>query len=196
MWESKTIDACLRVFLDAANAWGLEIPAGGRVLEVGCAEADWMTIASAHQPNAEIIGVDVRAAERPGTVIRGDIFEQSFRDLDAVVFVSALEHIGLGHYGDPEMPDGDRVLLARCREWLKPGGWIYADVPWTADAAWTNKTEYRVYASDSLRAAFRGFDERGWRWYTKQATVLNEAQATPRAHERQWVYLATWWTKG
>ena len=194
-WTRLNSDVCLGVFVDAANAWQLEIPAQGQVLEVGCAEADWLAVAHAHEPSAHLIGVDVRSCRRDhGTVIKGDIFEQSFgeQSFDAIVLVSALEHIGLGHYKDPVVERGDLKLMDLLFQWLKPGGWLYADVPWTAFEPFVHNTAYRAY--DDLQILTLWKDGPKQRWYTKSATPIGYTQAVESCPPKPgFHYIANLW---
>jgi SAM-dependent methyltransferase len=184
------------VFVRAAAQFGLEVRPGDTVLEVGCAEADWLALAEHHQPDASFIGVDVRPYTGKGKVaIQGDIFEQEFGNgsLDGVVMVSALEHIGLGHYGDPAVENGDHLLMSKLLRWLKPGGWVYADVPWNADRAWTDGTSHRVYSPMTIDA-FGQLEHRAY--YMKDAIPLTERAAIEcTGGSDDWVYCANLWRK-
>ena len=129
-------DICLGFWATCYEAGWMEFPLGARVLELGCAEADWQTPMLALRPDLQITGVDWRPIERPGTTIQGNILAQDFGPaaFDAIVAVSCLEWIGVGHYpnktaNDPVVDDGDRQAMARCAAWLTPGGWLYLDVP-------------------------------------------------------------------
>src|SRR6185503_14384694 len=130
-------DLCLTFF---RLAWPklFDFNPGAKVLEIGCAEADWLTPMKATRPDLHLTGIDWRGCKRPGAdaLMRGNVLEQSFerRCFDAVVLISALEHIGLGHYEkDPTDADGDIACMRRVWQWLKPGGFVYFDVPWNPD---------------------------------------------------------------
>lgn len=146
-------DECLRVFKAAYDDFPLIFPPRARVLEIGCAEADWQTPMLALRPDLQIVGIDWRKCDRPGlTLIRGDVLTYEFPEasFDCVVGVSSIEHIGLGHYDhDPIDPDGDTHCMERVVRWLKPGGWVYFDVP-TGPAYRLEGTSHRVYDDDSL----------------------------------------------
>lgn len=106
----------------------------GTVLEIGAAEADWLTPASSCAPHLKFWGIDWRQRTYvPNTVIvRGDVMtwpciEES---LAAIVSISAIEHVGMGYYdNDPVRENGDTLTLQNAAKWLRPGGWIYFDVP-------------------------------------------------------------------
>jgi len=124
------------------------------VLEIGCAEADWVTPMLEQRPDLQITAIDWRACERPCTVIRGDVLRHDFPEasFDAVVGISSIEHIGLGHYeGDPLDVDGDVHCMERVARWLKPGGWVYADVPFDTTGYRVWKTKCRIYDDEAVR---------------------------------------------
>lgn len=141
-------DECLSIFGDVYATGALVFPEGAHVLEIGCAEADWMTPMLAQRPDLHLTGIDWRGCERPGTVIRGDVLTYDFppASFDAVVGISSIEHIGLGHYDkDPVDVDGDTHCLERVVTWLKPGGWVYCDVPFRADGYQVVGDSHRIY---------------------------------------------------
>lgn len=144
-------DACLTMFGDVWASGKLHFPHGARVLEIGCAEDDWMTPMLAQRPDLNILGIDWRACDRPGRVIQADVLTHDFppESFDAILGISSIEHIGLGHYdADPLDVDGDRHCMQRAARWLKPGGFVYLDVP-HADAFHVHGTEYRAYDDDA-----------------------------------------------
>lgn len=99
------------------------------------------------RPDLHITGIDVRACDRPAAdaVIQGDVLTHDFpaECFDAIVFISSLEHIGLGAYGDPIDADGDTHAVQRGTGWLRPGGLVYFDVPYGQTYEVTGK--YRRY---------------------------------------------------
>jgi hypothetical protein len=46
-----------------------------------------------------------------------------------IVLVSAIEHFGLGEYGDSVMPDAGRHAVRTIAPWLKDGGQLLGSVP-------------------------------------------------------------------
>lgn len=150
---------------------------GMKVLEVGCCESDWLERAARTWPECLFVGVDARATNGEAldgriTRYRLDVIYDRFdpESFDAVVSLSAIEHIGLGHYGDPLDPDGDTKAIANGWRWLKPGGWLYFDVPYSPAGYRVAGTEYRLYDDDA-------------RWTRLWQEPL--AQATARA---QWLW--------
>lgn len=161
-------DVCVSIFGHVYGTGALSFPVGARVLEVGCAEADWMTPMLAERPDLQIVGIDWRKCDRPGLVIRGDVLTVDFApgSFDVAVGISSIEHIGLGHYEqDPLDVDGDIRCMERIAYWLKPGGWAYLDVPYEA-AYHVHGTSHRAYDDPALasRLVVPGLTERK-RWY-------------------------------
>lgn len=148
-------DTCLSIWAHAYASGALTFPPAARVLEIGCAEADWMTPMLACRPDLQITGIDWRGGARPGTVIEGDVLTHDFppASFDAIVGISSIEHIGLGHYrSDPAHVDGDTVAMQRAVSWLTPGGWIYLDVPYNAAGYFVRGTKCRIYDDAALAA--------------------------------------------
>ena len=48
---------------------------------------------------------------------------------DSLSCLHALEHFGLGRYGDPLLPDGHERALRNIARIVAPGGWCYLSVP-------------------------------------------------------------------
>jgi SAM-dependent methyltransferase len=147
-------DLCLGFFAKVWNPDLLPLPEHATVLEIGCAEADWQTPMLQLRPDLQITGIDVRSCDRPGTVIVGDVLTHDFApaSFDAIVSVSAIEHIGLGAYGDPTDPDGDVKAMQRAAAWLKPGGWLYLDVPYRPNGPYIVTEKFRAYDRAQLDA--------------------------------------------
>jgi hypothetical protein len=129
------------------------LPPGSLVLDLGAAESTVsLSLAS--------LGLDVIAADVRPYPFRHPRIEQLVgpieqwdgpdRPLDAVVCVSALEHVGPG--------DLDRTILERFGDWLKPGG----EIAFTARyGAWQVDELQRVYDAEHLDALFAGWEITG-----------------------------------
>ena len=166
-------DLCLNIWADAYADQTFDFPPNARVLEIGCAEADWMTPMLALRPDLQITGVDWRGCKRPGTVIKGNVLDLDFApaSFDCVVGISSIEHIGLGHYeSDPRAVEGDVMCMQLAAKWLKPGGWAYLDVPYNANGYTVRGTECRVYDDAALAARLVPAGTReAHRWYANRA---------------------------
>jgi len=168
-------DICGR-FYEACRWKGpaFPMPFNGALLEIGCAEFDWLQHAETALPHASLHGIDWRGYRRKGVAhnvhtIRGDardVGHYAPESFDWIVSISAIEHMGLGHYSaDPKDTSGDCVVMANARTWLKPGGFMYLDVPWTPHEYRVRGTECRIYDEAALKARLLdGWDEwwRGW----------------------------------
>jgi cyclopropane fatty-acyl-phospholipid synthase-like methyltransferase len=146
-------DLCLGFWATHWNAGSLQLAEGARVLEIGSAEADWITPMQTERPDLEIRGIDVRDAHSPQAV-KADVLTFDFPEawFDAIVAVSAIEHIGLAAYGDPVHQDGDTVALTRAASWLKPGGWMYFDVPYAERDGYRITKNYRRYDDAAIQS--------------------------------------------
>ena len=127
----------------------------GRVLEIGYRDTKWAQYAAQSDPGLEVHAIDWRKAyEMPGvTVHQGDILAQDYppQSWDVIVGLSSFEHIGLGNYEhDPLRADGDMALVDAVREWLRPGGWCYFDVPYRPEGYLQHKQRWRAYDDLSL----------------------------------------------
>lgn len=159
-------DICLSFWAEAWDAGVISFPQGAKVLEIGCAEADWMTPMLKERPDLKITGIDWRECARPGELVKDDVLVHDFpsESFDAVVGVSSIEHIGLGSYTDPLNPDGDTHTIERVYTWIKPGGWLYLDVPYRPDGPYYVTGNFRAYDEPAVqsRLIVGGFRER-WR---------------------------------
>jgi hypothetical protein len=74
---------------------------------------------------------------------------------DCGVTISALEHDGLGRYGDPIDPLGDLKTMRSYKQIIKPGGLMYLSVPVGQDALVWNS--HRIYGAQRLPRLFEGW---------------------------------------
>ena len=89
-------------------------------------------------------------------------------DFDVAYSISTVEHVGLGHYGDPAKPDADRIALAHLWQKVRPGGKLIVTVPAGRPSV---QRGYRVYDEPSLRRILPGdgrisFFRKTGRWGT------------------------------
>lgn len=151
-----------------------ELPKGARALEIGCAEADWLGQMRKARPDLYLVGIDQRAAgKRPGAdeCILADVLTYEFpaQSFDAIIAVSMLEWAGCGHYGDPIDERGAYKTLERARMWIKPEGWLYFDVPYSASPAdlvnRKHNPDMRIYSDADFELLF---EATGWDVVTRR----------------------------
>ena len=157
-WTYPGGDSCADFFTRYLNAANPDIPANANVLEIGCEEFDWLGPAKQCWPEMSLTGIDWRTSgrfDKDGYVKRhGDARNLGLfapESFDLIVSISAIEHIGLGHYKqDPIDLDGDIAAMANAFKWLKPGGWLLFDVPYDPTGYKKLRTECRVYDDSAL----------------------------------------------
>lgn len=153
-WTYDGRDPCARFFTACLREARYDIPPGSRVLEIGCHEYPWLADMERY-PDIHCTGIDWRPTPRG---IQGDVLTHDFEreSFDAIVSISTIEHIGLGHYDDdPLDPEGDINALARAWTWLKPGGVLYFDVPFQPSG-------YRVVGASHREYDYTAVQERLW----------------------------------
>ena len=137
------------------------LPEGGRVLELGCGDgqvAAWLT------PTLTVTGVDLSPVQiergrrnAPGAeLICGDMTALGFpsQSFDAIVALYSIIHVPLG-----EQP----ALFERMRDWLRPGGLLFAVLgadAWTGtEADWLDVSGATMYWSHADAATYRAWLE-------------------------------------
>lgn len=126
--------------------------AHGFVLDMGCCHSR-LPIALASR-GVPIIGMDFNAYTFPHPrlrTVRGDIIHAPFANgtFSTVLAISVIEHIGIGHYGDPTGTSGDLAAVQEIARLLRPGGRAIITVPFGRPL--TNDW-MRVYDGARLRA--------------------------------------------
>jgi SAM-dependent methyltransferase len=91
---------------------------------------------------------------------------------DSLSCLHALEHFGLGRYGDAIDPDGHRAALANLALIVRPGGWFYLSVPIGPQRIEFNA--HRVFAVDHLLALVEPMFEARAISYVDDAGDLHE----------------------
>lgn len=146
---------------------------GSRVLDFGCSNSPLALELAAL--GHKVVGADLRPygyAHPNLELVQGDFLQAQMpaNSFDAVVAVSAVEHVGLeGVYGGPAHETGDRTIVRKFLEVLKPGGALLLTVPFGLAG---ENPGYRVYDSSSLARLLDGFEVREKRFF------LGEKQLT------------------
>lgn len=137
----------------------LALPPGSRVLDFGSTESEFSIVAASH--GYQVTSMDLRAypLEHPnlhavvGPAEDADDPEEPF---DLIVSLSALEHVGLGSYGEETKSlDLDRRLVERFHRWLRPGGNFVLTVPY---GRWEVTATQRIYDDAHLDVLLEGWD--------------------------------------
>ena len=102
-----------------------------KILDVGCAGTN-LPVELANRGH-EVYGIDAMPFpdQQNFTFVQGNLenlpFDNDFFDI--VTDVSTIEHVGLGRYGDPISPDGDKKAMGEIKRVVKPGGKIIITIP-------------------------------------------------------------------
>jgi SAM-dependent methyltransferase len=157
-WVYGESDPALMLWTACLDKWQMALPLDAKVLELGCAETDFLERLHRLNPRYEVTGVDCYPQPR-SNVIAGDACNPDLfqpETFDAVILLGALEHFGLGFYGDPihqsgEDCVGDILAMVNVAHWLKPGGWVYFDVPCNPRGRIQENRHFRQYAPSEVK---------------------------------------------
>jgi SAM-dependent methyltransferase len=85
---------------------------------------------------------------------RGDLLALPFADrsVESISCLHVVEHVGLGRYGDPLDPDGDRKAMAELQRVVAPGGSLLFVTPVGRPRIEFNA--HRIYAFEQVVAGF------------------------------------------
>lgn len=132
------------------------LPSAGYILDVGCSNSS-LALQLACM-DYKVTGIDVRDykfSHRNLEFIQEDIsrFQGREKYYDSAILVSIIEHIGFGHYGEPDSLS-DREILKIVSHFVKPSGSIIITIPFgvSFESNW-----YRVYDPCSLNMLIDGF---------------------------------------
>lgn len=208
-WPEKSGDDCADFFGTALRAFHPHLRADAAVLEIGCAEYNWLSPAHAAWPNMTLTGIDWRGwkvggavLNPPFRVVKGDAMDAdafAADTFDWIVSISAIEHMGLGHYhADPKAEGGDSRVMRNALRWLTPGGLMYLDVPWNTGCRDYEVvgTSHRVYDDATIASRLTpGFEVR-WRGVVdKKRTTTLLANPPRKAGGEDFYYLGLWLQK-
>jgi len=103
-----------------------------RHIDVGSSVYGFVSHVAAFRP-IEVIDIRPLCSEVPNiSFVQADLMEAreiSGLSADSVSCLHALEHLGLGRYGDPVNVDGWLYGLRNLSGMTAPGGWLYLSVP-------------------------------------------------------------------
>jgi len=154
-YELVTLERIVEIPFIFAN---LDLQKDAKILDFGCSESPL----SLHLASLgyQVVGVDLRPypfQHRNLQFIQRDLLKVGFPEgeFDAVIAVSAIEHCGLGAYGDRRHDEGDNAIVREIFRILRPRGRFLITVPYgrEGETSW-----YRVYDRKSLETLLRPFD--------------------------------------
>jgi hypothetical protein len=119
-----------------------------------------------------IVSTHPRLQARPYAEMAADFASGKLPLVDWVATFSSLEHSGLGRYGDPLNPEGDREALQHARCMLKPGGLLLLGLPSVCRVTgYLEFNAHRVYGYERLAYVTQGFEMVG---FTDPSTYCSE----------------------
>lgn len=137
----------------------LDVQPGDQILEFGCTNST-LSLELASR-GIKVVGADLRPyrLEHPNLTFRqGDVFQQTFSkgQFEAIVAVSAIEHVGLGAYGEAKGDyGGDRRLMRLFRQLLSPGGQLIVTLPFGRRKV---TSRFRIYDDEMLASLLHGYN--------------------------------------
>lgn len=200
----RTGDSCGDFFGTCLRAAAPRLTPAARVLEIGCAEFDWLTTAMRAWPEMTFTGIDWRGYKKgtatAATIVKGNVMVHDFApaSFDWIVSISAIEHVGLGHYQkDPPNPDGDSIAIRRAFDWLTPGGWLYFDVPYNPVAYQVVRTSHRIYDDAAVESRLvQGLPwRRVWSGVAGKRDTQQLIAPRPKQGGEDFDYIGFWWQK-
>lgn len=110
----------------------------------------------------KVISLDVRprVISTPNeTLLLGDSKNIPLPDgsVDTILCLNALEHFGLGRYGDRIDPDADYLAVAEWRRVLRPGGLLVFSTTISSRGEFLAFNAHRIYSYERIHALCEGF---------------------------------------
>jgi SAM-dependent methyltransferase len=130
-------------------------------------------------PNEEVITCDAKALTVPSGTF------------DLVVSLCAVEHFGLGRYGDDFDLDADTVALGEMARVLKPGGRLVFSTTITGGAPQIVYNAHRIYSHDQIRGMLRGLVLEDEMFFSHGHGVCDKSQLADRPEVWD-VYMGCW----
>lgn len=130
---------------------------GNNILNIGSITPwyDALCIRLGAKPTTVDYNKIISSSDRTTTVTL-DEFRRAGKKFDYALSISSIEHDGLGGYGDPLDPEGDFKNMQEMKEWVKPGGLMFFNVPIGKDLIVFNNC--RVYGRIRLPRLLEGWE--------------------------------------
>jgi hypothetical protein len=136
-----------------------DTPEGGRVLDFGASESTVsLSLASL---GYRVTALDSRGypLKHPNLTVVASLVENwegPTEPFDRIIAISAIEHVGIGHYDEDESERvDDRRLIELFHRWLAPGKLLTVTVPY---GTWGVDNVQRTYDDSHLNALFDGWN--------------------------------------
>lgn len=186
-WTYGQSDPALMLFTAALTKFNMRFPSHSRILELGCAESDWIERMQRADPTFDLVGLDARQQDRPAhgfellaaNAMEPSVFEPN--SFDWIVLLGAVEHFGLGFYGDAVDEIGDIRTMQNVERWLRPGGFVYFDVPAQPTFRVAPNRHFRSYDPWSVTS----------RLIPHGLVEINRAYSLPEPHAGTWCHQPT-----
>ena len=137
----------------------LALPEGSRVLDFGATESEFSLVAASLGYLVTTVDLRPYPLDHPnltGLVGPAEDLDDPDEPFDMIVSLSALEHVGLGSYGEAEKTlNLDGQLVEKFRSWLRPGGTFVLTVPF---GNWEVTPTQRIYDDAHLDVLLDGWD--------------------------------------
>ncbi len=111
---------------------------------------------------------------------------------DAVVTLCAIEHFGLGRYGDEFDLDGDLKSAREMRRVLKPGGHLILTTTFTNGQPAIAFNAHRIYTHEKIQELCQGLEpvvEEVWSYAAQRFVSLKEATSKEKIYD---IYCGVW----
>lgn len=133
---------------------------------VGSQQPNYEAIVLANNP-ASVTTVEFRNINCPGCeqnkmkILTVDQYKAMPQKpmFDFAMSVCAINHAGLGRYGDPLDPDGDIKSMQEMLQMVKPGGLLFIALPIGIDTVVWNA--HRIYGQKRIKQVFQGWEQIG-----------------------------------
>ncbi len=145
----------------------------------------------------KVTTIDVRRREQATaneTVVVSDAKQLALPDksFDTVTALCAIEHFGLGRYGDEYDETGDLKAVREFIRVLKPGGRLVFSIPFTRGHAAIAFNAHRIYTQQMVRDFCAGLTPEGEEYYSIELARPCSFEEVTSAPTKWDIYLGCW----